>query len=135
MPTTSRYLNSRTRAISIMEVEDKISSTKMNNVKVKDLNDFFIDMFMLKDICDDFVELFRKEERYFSNEEKYNELLEEEAIMVDNIHNLTTEIKENYEEVVDAFYERRLHRMEARMMKAFNETEKKPRKPKEDNQN
>ncbi len=115
-----------------MDTEDKITSVKMDNVKVNDLNDFFTDMFMLKDICDDFVELFKKEERYYSNEEKYNELLEEEAIMVDNIHNLTTEIKENYKEVVDAFYERRLHRMEARMMKAFQEIEKKPRQPKEE---
>ncbi|EDR26323.1 hypothetical protein EDI_155180 [Entamoeba dispar SAW760] len=115
-----------------MEAEDKITSVKMNNIKVNELNNFFIDMFELKDICDDFVELFKKEERYYSNEEKYNELLEEEAIMLDNIHNLTKGIKENYQNVVDAFYERRLHRMEARMLKAFSEVEKKPRKPKEE---
>ncbi|EDR23607.1 hypothetical protein EDI_030020 [Entamoeba dispar SAW760] len=115
-----------------MEVEDKVTSVKMENIKVNDLNGFFIDMFMLKDMCDDFVELFRKEERYYSNEEKYNELLEEEAIMLDSIRNLTNEIKESYQDVVDAFYERRLHRMESRMMKAFNEIEKKPRKPKEE---
>ncbi|EDR28972.1 hypothetical protein EDI_128490 [Entamoeba dispar SAW760] len=115
-----------------MEVEDKITSTKMENVKVNDLNEFFLDMFMLRDLCDDFVEMFKKEERYYPNEEKYNELLEEEAIAVDNIYNLTNEIKENYKEVIEAFYERRLHRMEERMLNSYKEIEKKPRKPKEE---
>ncbi|EDR26252.1 hypothetical protein EDI_081090 [Entamoeba dispar SAW760] len=115
-----------------MEIEDKIISTKLNKVKVNDLNEFFADMFTLKDICDDFVELFKKEERYYLNEEKYNELLEEETITLDSIHQLTNEIKENYQDIIDAFYERRLHRMEARAMKAFKEIEKKPRQPKEE---
>ncbi|EDR28578.1 hypothetical protein EDI_238400 [Entamoeba dispar SAW760] len=132
MPTTSRYLNSHLRIRNIMEVEDKIQSTKMENVPVNDLNEFFVDMFELKDMCDDFVELFRKEERYYSNEEKYNELLEEEAIVLDSIHNLTDGIKERYQHVIDAFYERRVHRMEARMMKAFDEVAKKPRMPKQE---
>lgn len=132
MPTTSRYLNSHLQIRNNMEVEDKIESTKMDNIPVNDLNDFFIDMFELQDICDDFVELFKKEERYYSNAEKYNELLEEEAITLDRIHNLTVGIKERYQNVIEAFYERRVHRMEARMMKAYKEIEKKPRKPKEE---
>ncbi len=115
-----------------MEVEDKITSTKLESIKANDLNDFFIEMFSLKELCDDFVEMFKKEEKYYLNEEKYNELLEEEAIAVDSIHQLTTEIKESYKEVIESFYERRLHRIEARMMKVFNEVEKKPRKPKEE---
>lgn len=115
-----------------MDTEDKIESTKLDNIPVNDLNDFFIDMFELQDICDDFAELFRKEERYYSNAEKYNELLEEEAITLDRIHNLTVGIKERYQNVIEAFYERRLHRMEARMMKAFDEVAKKPRMPKQE---
>ncbi|GAB1223922.1 hypothetical protein ENUP19_0166G0009 [Entamoeba nuttalli] len=93
-----------------------------------------MDMFQLQDICDDFVELFRKEERYFCNEEKFNEVLEEEAIMLDSIHNITVGIKEHYQNVIEAFYERRLHRMEARMMKVFDEVAKKPRMPKQEDQ-
>ncbi|EDR25479.1 hypothetical protein EDI_274940 [Entamoeba dispar SAW760] len=115
-----------------MDAEDKVLVTKFEDINVNDLNNFFQDMFSLKDLCDDFVELFKKEERYYTNEEKYNEILDEEVEVLNYIHQLSEEIREGYEEVIAAFYSRRIERKKERLMKAFKEVEKKPKHPKEE---
>lgn len=115
-----------------MDIEDKMSVTKLEEIKVNDLNEFFQDMFNLRDICDDFISLFKKEEKYYLNEEKYNEILEDEAIMIEDIHQIVTEIRESHKDIIEAFYSRRIEREKDRVLRAYKEIEKKPRQPKEE---
>lgn len=115
-----------------MDAEDKILTSKFGDVKVSDLRNYFDDMFTLRDLCDDFIELFKKEEKYYLDEERFNMILEDEARMIDDIHQATTEIREGYEDVISAFYNRRIDRERQRLAKAFKGVEKKPKQPKEE---
>ncbi|GAB1218893.1 hypothetical protein ENUP19_0008G0017 [Entamoeba nuttalli] len=116
-----------------MDVEDKISNTSFENVKTSDLNNYFQDVFILRDICDDFLEQFKKEEKYYLNEERYNDILEEENRLIDTLYEVSSGIREEYGEIMEAFYKRSFEREHQRRMKAFKEIEKKPKQPKEAN--
>ncbi|EDR24580.1 hypothetical protein EDI_082050 [Entamoeba dispar SAW760] len=114
-----------------MDAEDKILTSKFSDIKVSDLKNYFNDMFTLRDLCDDFIELFKREEKYYLDEERYNMLLEDEARMVDDLHQITEEIRNGYEDILSAFYNRRIDRERQRLTKAFKEIEKKPKQPQE----
>ncbi|EDR21766.1 hypothetical protein EDI_066110 [Entamoeba dispar SAW760] len=118
-----------------MDTEDKITSTSFENIKVNDLKNYFQDVSTLRDICEEFIDQFKNEHKYYLNEEKYDDLLENENRLIDTLYEVTSGIREEYGEIMDVFYKRSFEREHHRRMKVFKEIEKKPKQPKEEDKN
>ncbi|EMD42515.1 hypothetical protein KM1_192160 [Entamoeba histolytica HM-3:IMSS] len=106
-----------------MDSEDRIENTRIENIYIIQLKDYFID---LEDVCDDFVECYKKEQKCYLEEEKFNMILEEESRLVDTLYEITSSIKKEFKDILDAF-EMKATERERRRVAISRELNKKPR--------
>ncbi|BFU26478.1 hypothetical protein KM1_334420 [Entamoeba histolytica HM-3:IMSS] len=114
-----------------MDTEDKIEATKIENINIVSLKDYFIALDELEDICDDLVECYKKEEKYYLEEDKFNMILEEESELVEALFEMSSDIKKEFKDILDAFRIRATERQRIRRVAISRELSKKPRAPKE----
>ncbi|BFU26274.1 hypothetical protein CL6EHI_130490 [Entamoeba histolytica] len=114
-----------------MDTEERLESTKIENINIRILKDYFIDMDCLKDMCDDLIQCYRKEQDFYLEDEKFNKILEDEAELVESICEIASDIKKNYKDILDAFRIRATERARRRRVTMSRELNKKPRAPKD----
>ncbi|GAB1222534.1 hypothetical protein ENUP19_0114G0013 [Entamoeba nuttalli] len=114
-----------------MDTEERIETMKIENIDVRLLKDYFLDMDCLKDVCDDLINCYKKEQDYYLEEEKFNKILEEEAELIDSIYDIAADIKNSYKDILDAFKIKATERQRRRRVEISRELSKKPRAPKD----
>ncbi|BFU22020.1 hypothetical protein CL6EHI_095310 [Entamoeba histolytica] len=114
-----------------MDTEERMESTGIENIDIKSLKNYFIDLDTLEDICDDLVQCFKKEQLYYLEEDKFNSILDEEAALVNTIHEITSSMKKDYGDILQAFEIRATERARRRRVAISRELNKKPKMPKD----
>lgn len=66
-------------------VEERVEATHLEDLKVNDLTEYFVDMDGIKELCDDLIELYKKEQSSTLGDEKYMKILEKEAYLIEDI--------------------------------------------------
>ncbi|GAB1222484.1 hypothetical protein ENUP19_0112G0032 [Entamoeba nuttalli] len=108
-----------------MDSEDRIENIKIENIDIVRLKDYFNAMDELENSCDDLVECFRKEQKFYLVEEKFNIILEEEAALVNTIYEIATNMKKDYDDILQAFEIRATERARRRRVEISRELAKK----------
>ncbi|BFU22036.1 hypothetical protein KM1_334120 [Entamoeba histolytica HM-3:IMSS] len=114
-----------------MDTDDRLETAKIENIDIRILKDYFLDMDCLKDFCDDLINCYKKEQDCYLEDDKFNKVLEEEAELVESICDVASDIKSNYKDVLDAFKIRATERERRRRVEISKELSKKPRAPKD----
>ncbi|GAB1223323.1 hypothetical protein ENUP19_0142G0003 [Entamoeba nuttalli] len=114
-----------------MDTEERMESAGIENIDIKTLKNYFIDLDTLEDVCDDLVQCFKKEQLYYLEEDKFNSILDEEASLVNTIYEIATNMKKDYDDILQAFEIRATERARRRRVTISRELNKKPRAPKD----
>ncbi|EMS11364.1 hypothetical protein KM1_220020 [Entamoeba histolytica HM-3:IMSS] len=83
--------------------EDKIDYYPFDDLKVELLLDFYKDMNDLHDLCDDMVNLYKREECCTLGSERYSVLIEDEIFLIEDIASLACKFLEQHGSVIGAF--------------------------------
>ncbi|EDR24497.1 hypothetical protein EDI_114360 [Entamoeba dispar SAW760] len=113
--------------------EDKATEQRFENVEVDKLTEYFNDLEEVKDLCDDYIECFKKEHRIPPESDKYELLMELEAELIVRLNDITEQIRHNYVEIFNAYEERALERVKRQRLELLREESKKPKMSKEVN--
>ncbi|BFU26621.1 hypothetical protein CL6EHI_089450 [Entamoeba histolytica] len=110
-----------------MDSEDRIENVKIENIDIVSLKIYFIELDTLEDFCDYLVDCFKKEQKFYLEDDKFNMIMEEEAKLVNSIYEISSNIKNSYDDILQAFEIRATERQRRRRVAISRELNKKPR--------